>query len=169
LALEFGPRNGTVAWANRVASDYPTRKKILITHAYLYADATRYNWATQGATQIGNPHEYGPGSDPDGTNDGEELWQKLVKVNTNWVMTISGHVWGYPLGRLSSSNNFGDVVHQLLMDYQDQALGGEGRLLLMEFRPDGRTVQVKAYSPLFGNYRTDTQNQFKLTLQPPLP
>jgi hypothetical protein len=33
FALEFGPRNGTVAWANQIASNYPAHKKILITHA----------------------------------------------------------------------------------------------------------------------------------------
>ena len=39
---------------------------------------------------------------------------------------------------------------------------------LIEFLPDGRTVQVKAYSPLDGTFKTDTQNQFLLALDPPL-
>ena len=56
----------------------------------------------------------------------------------------------------------------MLVNYQMQPLGGEARLRLMEFRPDGQTVQIKAYSPLYGNYKTDTQNQFTLTLDPPL-
>jgi hypothetical protein len=168
FALEFGPRNGTVAWASQIASNYPTRKKILITHAYMYNDDTRYDWATRGATQTWNPHDYPTQSDPDGTNDGEELWQKLVRIHPNWVMTINGHVLNDGLGRLSSTNNFGEVVHQMLVNYQMQPLGGEARLRLMEFRPDGQTVQIKAYSPLYGSYKTDTQNQFTLTLDPPL-
>ena len=85
------------------------------------------------------------------------------------MITLNGHVLNDGLGRLSSTNDFGDVVHQMLVNYQMQSLGGEARLRLMEFRPDGQTVQIKAYSPLLGNYRTDTPNQFMLTLRPPLP
>jgi len=72
------------------------------------------------------------------------------------------------LGRLSSTNDFGQVVHQMLVNYQIKTLGGEGFLRLVEFLPDGRTVQVKAYSPFRGTYKTDPENQFTLTLDPPL-
>ncbi len=168
LALEFGPRNGTVSWASQIAGSYPERKKILITHAYMYSDDTRYDWATKGTNQTWNPHSYAAQNDPDGTNDGEELWQKLVRIHTNWVMTINGHVLNDGLARLASTNDFGGVVHQMLVNYQMQSLNGGARLRLMEFRPDGRTVQIKAYSPYSGDYWTDTQNQFTLTLDPPL-
>ena len=49
-----------------------------------------------------------------------------------------------------------------------KALGGAAFLRLVEFLPDGKTVQLKAYSPLYGTYKTDSQNQFILTLDPPL-
>jgi len=168
FALEWGPRNGSATWASQIASNYPTRKKIMITHAYMYYDETRYDWATKGSSQSWNPHTYGTANDPDGTNDGEELWNKLVNVNTNFVMVINGHVLNDGLGRMSSTNLHGDVVHQMLVNYQMKALGGEAFLRLVEFNPDGTNVQVKAYSPYYGTYKTDPQNQFKLTLQPPL-
>jgi hypothetical protein len=168
FALEWGPRNGSVAWASQISSNYPTRKKILITHAYMYSDDTRYDWATKGSSQTWNPHSYGTASDPDGTNDGEELWQKLVSIHTNFVMVFSGHVLNDGLGRSSSTNDYGQVVHQMLVNYQMKALGGEAVLRLVEFLPDGETVQVKAYSPYYGTYKTDSQNQFQLTLAPPL-
>jgi hypothetical protein len=141
---------------------------ILITHAYAYSDDTRYDWAAKGGAQLWNPHTYGTANDPDGTNDGEELWTKLVKIHPNFVMVFNGHVLNDGLGRLSSTNDFGNVVHQMLVNYQMNALGGEAFLRLVEFLPDGKTVQVKAYSPLYGTYKTDSQNQFVLTLQPPL-
>jgi len=56
----------------------------------------------------------------------------------------------------------------MLVNYQMKPLGGEAFLRLIEFRPDGKTAQVKAYSPYYGTYKTDSQNQFQLTLQPPL-
>lgn len=169
FAMEWGPRNGAVAWASTIASNYPAHRKIMITHAYMYYDETRYDWATKGPTQSWNPHAYGTANDPDGTNDGEELWNKFVKLHPNFVMTINGHVLDDGLGRMSSTNVHGHVVHQMLVNYQMKALGGEAFLRLIEFLPDGKTVQVKAYSPLYGTYKTDSQNQFILTLDPPLP
>jgi len=56
----------------------------------------------------------------------------------------------------------------MLVNYQMKTLGGESYLRLVEFLPDGRTIQVRAYSPLRGAYKTDSQNQFTLTLNPPL-
>jgi hypothetical protein len=141
---------------------------ILITHAYMYFDDTRYNWYAKGTAQSWNPYTYGSASDPGGTNDGEDLWTKLVKIHPNFVMVFNGHVLNDGLGRLSSTNDFGNVVHQMLVNYQMKALGGEAFLRLVEFLPDGKTVQVKAFSPLYGTYKTDPQNQFILTLQPPL-
>ena len=168
FALEWGPRNSPITWANQIITNFPNRKAILITHAYMYFDDTRYDWATKGGTQQWNPHSYGSASDPDSTNDGEELWHKLVKLHPNFVMVFNGHVLNDGLGRLTSTNNFGGVVHQMLVNYQMQALGGEAFLRLVEFHPDGKTVQIKAFSPYYGTYKTDPQNQFQLLLQPPL-
>ncbi|HRZ47289.1 MAG TPA: metallophosphoesterase [Candidatus Paceibacterota bacterium] len=168
LALEFGPRNSVVEWANAIVGQHPARRLILITHAFVYDDDTRYDWARKGSAQIWNPHSYATASDPDGTNDGEELWQKLVRIHPNFTMVISGHVLHDGLGRLSTPNDAGHIVHQMLVNYQMQTMGGEAVLRLLEFLPDGRTVHVKAYSPLHGTYKTDPQNQFILTLDPPL-
>ena len=168
LALEFGPRHRVVDWANSVISQHPGRRVILITHAFLYNDDTRYDWASKQTTQLWNPHAYATGSSVEGTNDGEELWRKLVKIHPNFVFVINGHVLNDGLGRLSSTNDHGQVVHQMLVNYQMQALGGEAFLRLLEFAPDGATVQVKCYSPYTGTYKTDPQNNFSLTLNPPL-
>lgn len=168
LALEFGPRNSVVAWANSVLAQHVERRAILITHAYLYDDDTRYHWAAKGSTQLWSPYAYGSAADPDGTNDGEDLWQKLVKVSPSFALVINGHVLNDGLGRLSSTNDVGGVVHQMLVNYQMQALGGEAYLRLLEFLPDGETIQARTYSPLRGTYKTDAQNQFTLRLQPPL-
>lgn len=147
---------------------HPNHKVILITHAYMYYDETRYDWKTRGTNQTWNPHAYGTAKDPDGTNDGEELWQKVVRKHPNFVMTINGHVLNDGLARMSSMGDHGNVVHQMLVNYQMKALGGEAYLRLIEFLPDGETVQVKAYSPHYDRYKTDPQNQFVLKLNPPL-
>lgn len=168
LALEWGPRHSAVNWANQIAAKHPNHKAILLTHAYMYSDETRYDWKTKGPAQSWNPHAYGTAKDSDGTNDGEELWQKLVRQHPGFVMTLNGHVLNDGLARLSSEGDHGNVVHQMLVNYQMKPLGGESYLRLIEFLPDGETVQVKAYSPHYDSYKTDRQNQFVLKLKPPL-
>ncbi len=169
LALEFGPRNAAVAWADSVAEQFPDRRIIYLTHAYLYDDDTRYDWAAKGVAQSCNPHFYSTDWDPDGTNDGEELWQKLVRRHPGSVLVVGGHVTNDGQGKLASRNDAGGVVHQMAVNYQTGILGGEGCLRLLEFRPDGKTVQIKTYSPYTGTFLTDSQNQHELELDPPLP
>lgn len=53
------------------------------------------------------------------------------------------------------------VLHQML------AKGGEGYLRLVEFLPDGKTIQVKTYSPYLDRYMTTPDQQFILALPPP--
>jgi hypothetical protein len=160
LALEWAPRNETVQWANEVLAKYPQRKAILATHAYLYNDSTRYDFPKRGKSQDWNPHTY-VSNVP--VNDGEELWQKLVRKN-NFALTINGHVCHTGLGFLSSKNDRGKTVSQMLVDYQVRQLGGEAYLRILEFLPDGKTVHVKSYSPLYDKYLTDPANQFSFEL-----
>jgi hypothetical protein len=56
-------------------------------------------------------------------------------------------------------------VHQILNDYEALRGGGSGYLRLLEFLPDGKTVRVKAYSPVLDKYLTDPRNQFDLILK----
>lgn len=164
LALEWAPRNETVQWANDVLAKYPERKAILATHAYLYDDSTRYDFATKKDTQTWNPHTYATGGP---VNDGEELWQKLVCKN-NFALVFNGHVCHIPncTGFLSSKNDRGKLVHQMLVDYQGRPQGGESYLRILEFLPDGKTVHVKSYSPLFDKFISDSANQFTFELDP---
>ena len=168
LALEWGPRDEVVAWADKILREHPDRRGILITHAYLYSDDTRYDWAQKGALQKWNPHSYPTAGLPGGVNDGEELWQKLVKKHPSMVLIINGHVLHDGLGTLSSQGDRGNTVHQMLVNFQMHTRGGDAFLRLIEFLPDGKTVQVKTYSPDLKTYKTDLANQFTLTLDPPL-
>ena len=168
LALEWGPRDPVVAWANEVVARHPDHRVILITHAYMYFDETRYDWAERGRSQSWNPHAYGSANLPGGTNDGQELWDKLVSRHRGFTMTLNGHVLGDGLGRIATKGEEGNLVHQMLVNYQMKREGGEGYLRLLEFHPDGKSVQVRCYSPVTKRFKTDPQNQFVLKLDPPL-
>ena len=168
LSLEWGPRQQVVDWANRVVEQHPKHAVFLVTHAYLYNDDKRYDWPKYGEKQRYSPHEYGTANLPGGTNDGQQLWEKLVSRHPNIFMTINGHVVGDGLGLLTSSGASGNHVHQMLVNYQHKPEAGEGYLRLLEFLPDGKTLQVKSYSASTELYKVDSQNQYSLTLEPQL-
>jgi 3',5'-cyclic AMP phosphodiesterase CpdA len=162
LALEFGPRDEVVEWAGRVLSRYPDRLGILVTHSYMYHDETRYDWRSKGKEQNWSPYGYGVANLPGGVNDGEDLWRKLVSKHANLTMVFSGHVVEDGVALLSSKGKHGNTVHQMLVNFQMTHRNGDGFLRFVEFLPDGETVQVKDYSPLFDRYLTGPQHQFTL-------
>lgn len=166
IALEWGPRDEAVAWANKILKKYPKRTALLLTHAYTYSDGTRYDWAAKKVTQKYNPHckSYAFSAPHDGSenvNDGEQLWQKLVSKNKSVSMVLSGHV-AWAGARQASVGKHGQVVHELLAAYHDPP---QGWLRLLEFLPNGRTVRVKTYSPKLDKYMTDDANQFTLQIR----
>jgi hypothetical protein len=162
LALEWGPREEVVQWADEIVGKHPQHAVVLTTHAYMFNDDTRYDWAKYGKKQTWNPHEYATSKLPGGVNDGQQLWEKLVSKHKNFVLTLNGHVLGDGQARLTSTTDHGNQVHQVLANYQMIKEGGEGYLRLVEFLPDGETLQFKSYSPSRDAYKTDEQNQFVL-------
>jgi hypothetical protein len=161
IALEWAPRDETVTWANEVMSRHADRRGILITHAYMNNNDRRYDIADTGHPQDYNPHHY---RTPGSKNDGQQLWDKLVRRH-NFVLTLNGHVLGDGTGYLASKNDRGNTVHQILANYQMRDLGGEAYLRLLEFHPDGKTVQVKTYSPLYDSYLLMPDQQFRFALE----
>lgn len=160
LCLEWGPRDSTLKWANQVMSEHKDRLGILVTHAYMNNNDLRYDHTDTAHPQHFNPHEY---RTPGGVNDGEEIWQKLVRRH-RFVITLNGHVLGDGTGYRADRTDKGNTCHQMLMNYQMRSMGGESYLRLLEFRPDGRTVRVKAYSPLFDRYITQGDHSFTIDL-----
>jgi hypothetical protein len=170
FSLEWGPRQEVVNWANRVADlpQYEDHTAVLMTHAYMYHDETRYDWAKNqdsdpNNNQGGNPFSYPTASD---TNDGEDLWQELVKRYESFEMVLSGHVGGDGLGYLESTGDHGNNVHQMLLNTQFEANGGNGWIRVLEFLNNGTTIRVRTYSPYLDLNRTDAANVFELQLSP---
>ncbi len=161
VALEWGPRDGTIRWANEVMAEHPDRLGILITHAYMNNNDRRYDHTDTEHSQRYNPHV---ARTPGGVNDGEELWQKLVRKH-NFLLVLNGHVLGDGTGYLASENDLGGVCHQMLANYQMRELGGEAYLRLLEFQPDGTTIQIKTYSPLYDSYLLEDDQQFRIELE----
>lgn len=159
LALEWGPRDEVVAWARGIMDAHPGRCGILITHSFMYNDDTRTDHTKPKGQEHYNPHDY---RTPGGVNDGQELWDKLVR-HYDFRLVFSGHVLGDGTGYRADRNDTGSTTHQLLANFQMRELGGEAYMRLVEFRPDG-AVQVKTYSPLYGRYLLAPDQQFSFIL-----
>ncbi len=162
LSLEFGPRNEVLDWANRVVEEHPYHKVILNTHTYLYSDSTR-----QGGEDWWRPQAYGIGKDTGARapNDGDQIWEKLVKKHPNMVFVFSGHVLHDGEGTLVSEGVNGNKVYQMLANYQEGVKGsengGNGYLRLITVDPKAETIKVSTYSPYLDTYMTEPKQQFR--------
>jgi len=146
MVLEFAPRDETLTWAKQVVDKpiYAHHRVVLLTHSYLNAQ---------------NTHIVSEGYKLNNPNYGKAIWEKLVKPSKNIVLVFSGHI-GAPndekahIAFRTDTNAGGKKVQQ--MTFNAQALGGgwhgnggDGWLRILEFLPDGKTIKVKTFSPLF--------------------
>ncbi|PYR69576.1 MAG: hypothetical protein DMF88_05630, partial [Acidobacteria bacterium] len=137
-----------VAWADKIIKRYPNRRVILSTHLFLDTTNTRPTSAQFRSN---------------GTS-AEAVWQQIIKPNCNVFMVINGHYPGE--GRRTDLNNCGQPVHQVLMDYQSRANGGDGWLRYFVFKPSQNKIFAYTYSPTrnggAGEFETDDSSQFVL-------
>lgn len=164
IALEFGPRDNVVAWANALLVRYRHVPAAIVTHAYLYGDGTRYNW-DRTHHQRDSPYDYKIAKLPGGVNDGQDLWKKLVRKNDNVVFVFSGHVLRDGIDRLTSKRGARGPVHQVVANYQMNSKGGGGYLRIVQVDPVMKTARVSTYSPYLDRTKYDGGNQFTLNLR----
>ena len=146
LHLEFNPTDDVLNWADTVLKSYPDRRAIISTHDYLDSMGNRSVKKQR----------------PNG-NSGEEIWQKLIRSNCNVFMVVNGHYHSpYAENKLTSVNDCGSSVHQLLQNYQARPNGGDGWLRYYTFRPTENRIDAFTYSPSLDQYETDVDSEFSL-------
>ena len=170
ITSEFAPRDEVLDWAKELAakSQYKEHKVIFMTHSFLQ-ERTAERIKEESYTIMPR-------------NWGQAVWEKLVEPSGNIFMVICGHT-GRP-GDFENSvayrvdkNSVGKNVHQMMFNVQIlgggwEGNGGDGWLRILEFMPDGKTIKIKTYSPLFGispstkhlAHRTDPFDQFDIVL-----
>ncbi|MES2447798.1 MAG: metallophosphoesterase [Bacteroidota bacterium] len=161
ITLEFGPRNEVLTWANEILAQHPDRLAIVNTHAYMYSDNTRIgegdNW---------RPQAYGVGKDTGekAVNDGEQIWEKLIRKNANVRFVFSGHILNGGVGTLTSKNDAELPVYQMLANYQEgvkgSVKGGNGFLRIIDLNFKKNTVNIKTYSPYLNEYKLEKEHNF---------
>ena len=168
---EFAPRDEVLQWtADLINRDrFKNHRVIYITHSLL---DERSAARTDNEPYAITPHNWG-----------QQVWDKLIQPSHNIVLALCGHEG--EVGDFEDSiayrvdkNTDGRNVHQMMFNVQTlgggwEGNGGDGWLRILEFKPDGNTISVKTYSPLFGispatkhlAHRTDAYDRFDIILE----
>jgi 3',5'-cyclic AMP phosphodiesterase CpdA len=144
LNLQFDPSDDVLHWASQIIESHPDRKVIVSTHDYL-----------TGLFGLGQRSDIG-----------ERIWHGLIKQHAEQVfLVLCGHASAEDL--IADSVN-GNIVYQMLADYQSYAYIESGWLRILTFAPSQGKVFVKTYSPILDEYKQGPQSEFTLTITKPL-
>ena len=178
IGFEFAPRDEVLNWTKQlIESDkYKNHRVIIFTHSFLNEEGEQYT--TEGYTL--QPRNWA-----------KDVWNKLIYNSKNIVMVLCGHA-GSPTTMKSTVDatdysctvSFrtdtaadGREIPQMMFNAQCAdgswyGNGGDGWIRILEFKPDGQTIGVKTFSPLFAlsqltktqAWRTKDYDQFTITV-----
>lgn len=169
VSVEFAPRDSTLDWAKKLTSSpkYKDYKVIMITHSILYVDKKKVEITKTEGYKL-QPRNFA-----------EDVLKKFADDSDNLKLVLCGHS-GAP-DRMSAhifyKNAKGRKIPLVCFNPQScggwNGNGGDGWLRIMEFMPDGKTVSMKTYSPLFAasdrtqdlSWNRDSDNEFKIVLE----
>lgn len=149
VTLEWGPRDSVMDWLDSLLSSYPDYRTIIVTHAYFFRDSTRLDGTLLGDAMRGsNPKAYPTvGTDPDGCNDGQDIWRKVLKKHPQVALVYSGHVGTVGIGRRMSIGEKRQVIHERLADFQGWRGQGNGWMQTLRLTAAGDLAHVSTFSP----------------------
>ena len=179
ITFEFAPRDEAVAWAKELTESekYKNHKVIILTHSWLDTAGERITKEGYTLTPC---------------NWAEAVWQKLVYPSKNICLVLCGHTGAAPKIEADvKSTNFkptasyrvdkaadGRNIPQMMFNSQQgdgdwNGNGGDGWLRILEFKPDGKTISVRTFSPLFAisrltqhlAWRTAEYDQFDIVIK----
>lgn len=165
LSLEFGPRDDVLRWAGDVIDQHLDHRVILASHS-LTNFAGQHDPLGAPIYDEGAGYDYGMGSDPQGANDGETVYQQLLAKYPNITFTFSGHIFGDGAETNVNYSQYGTPTFQMLVNYQNgvsreitgngnEALGnrgGNGAIRLVTIDPDNNRITTETYFTEFDDY-----------------
>lgn len=162
ITLEYDAPDEAIAWGQSVL-DMPENQglpTILTTHVYLN-DNRNSGFTDASPTTV--QHVTRPYTGGAGRNSGEDIWNEFVSVNDQVFMTFNGHYAGERL--LVSTNDEGNEVYQMQVDYSRRPNGGDGWLKLLTFDVESGEIFVQTYSPTldeFAQFEPDANHPLNL-------
>lgn len=179
ITFEFAPRDEAIEWAKQLteSAEYKEHKVIILTHSWLDTAGNRI--AKEGYTL--SP-----------CNWAEAVWQKLVYPSKNICLVLCGHTGAAPkIDGDVAKTNFkptssyridkaadGRNIPQMMFNSQQgdgdwNGNGGDCWLRILEFKPDGKTIGVRTFSPMFAlskltqhlAWRTAEYDQYEIVIE----
>ena len=129
IHLAFIPSDGAIQWAEKLLKENADSYAIITTHAFLIKD-----WSERGiARKESRVSLTDIRISRDGTNAGQDIYNKLVVPYDNVRMVLSGHYVGRDYLEMKVGER---KVHAILVDCEHEApLGGNGFLRILQFVP----------------------------------
>ena len=179
ITFEFAPRDEAIEWAKQLTESeaYKEHKVIILTHSWLDTAGNRI--AKEGYTL--SP-----------CNWAEAVWQKLVYPSKNICLVLCGHTGAAPkIDGDVAKTDFkptssyrvdkaadGRNIPQMMFNSQQgdgdwNGNGGDCWLRILEFKPDGKTIGVRTFSPMFAlskltqhlAWRTAEYDQYEIVIE----
>ena len=156
ICLDYGASDEALKWAGNVIEAHKDHKVIITTHTYLFRDGTT----------LDKDDAYPASRSQGGVNDGNDVWDKLIKKYENIVLVISGHDPSDHIVCTRTEGEKGNVVTQLLVDPQHMDSNMPyctNMVAMLYFSADGKTVTVRYYS-ITNNRYGSAKSQFSFTI-----
>lgn len=178
ISFEFAPRDEALDWARQLIESrrFINHKVIILIHSFL---------DTYGERIVNENYKLTP------RNWAQAVWEKLVYPSKNIRLVLCGHTGTPPKYNNSEKVDFqsttsfridqaadGHRVAQMMFNSQQadgdwHGNGGDCWLRILEFKPDGKTIGVRTFSPLFAlskltkhlAWRTEPYDQFVITIE----
>lgn len=156
IHLAYLPSDGAIDWADKILYQNPDAYAVITTHSFLIADWSECGIARRNSRVSLTDNRV----HRDGTNAGEDIYEKLVKKYDNVKMVLNGHYIGsyhmeLPIGKR--------IVHAIEADYEDnRPFGGNGFLRIIQFVPSEGKIYNYTYSPLLDAYKVGEHDCFEL-------
>lgn len=156
IHLAYLPSDDALEWADKILSENAESYAIITTHSFLIADWSEYGIARRNSrVSVSDIRMH-----KDGTNAGEDIYEKLVKKHSQVKMILSGHYMGSYHMELSIDDR---LVHAIQADYENnRPLGGNGFFRIIQFVPSEGKIYNYTYSPLLDAYKLGEHDCFEV-------
>jgi Ca2+-binding RTX toxin-like protein/3',5'-cyclic AMP phosphodiesterase CpdA len=168
MSMEFGVRDDVLRWAGDVIEAHADHRVIIANHS-MTNFAGRHDPLGSPLFNEGTGYDYGMGNTLENPNDGETIWRELASKYPNVAMTFSGHIFGDGAETVTSYNQYGQPVHQMLVNYQNGVAneinggrGGNGAIRLVVVDPEAGTISTETYFTEFDSYLTGGRTEGEL-------
>lgn len=179
VTFEFAPRDEALKWAADLISNekYARHKVIVLIHSWLNNKGDRIKKENYTVSPCNSP---------------EAVWEKLIYPSKNISLVLSGHSGQAPeIKENITTTDYspttslrtdkaadGHNVVQMMFNSQQgdgnwNGNGGDCWLRILEFMPDGKTISVRTFSPLFAlsrltqhlAWRTAAHDQYEIKIE----